>query len=640
MSIKYRPDIDGLRSLAVLSVVIYHFFPSALPGGFIGVDIFFVISGYLITSILKKDIEKDNYSIVEFYRRRIDRIFPALLIVLCSVYIFGWYALFSDEYMQLGKLIAGGAAFAANIVLYFDSGYFDISSNLKPLLHLWSLGVEEQYYIFFPPLLYILFKFKLRPLYVISLLAVVSLLACIYQTYTDEVKAFYLPQYRIWELLAGSCLAMCGGRSYDKPLINAIGVLSLLVVVASLFLINNSMSFPGYLALIPVLFAVFFIFSGQNSFINKHLFSNWFSVYIGKISYPLYLWHWPVFSMAFIINGGFPTVKERLILIFVSFILSVVTYHLIEKPMRGFRSWKFKTIPLFIAVFVLGVLGYLIFQNNGYPNRKHVKVSQEVSFQMNGPLWQYTRNSYCLDEFHFERVDEMKWWFCMLSRPGEPEIMLLGNSYANHLYPGIAESGKFGTPNVLSIGTMEVTDTGFGDKGQGTLFSDQRKYIDSILKNNTSIKYVIISGIDPKKDSTEDYAKSINERIKLIIDSGKKVIVFYPHVSLGDNIKACFSRPFKEPSEDCTSDLSEVTKLRSNFNILKERILAQNPSVKFFDPNPVICDKTSCSLVKDGMPIYRDETKHFSVYASLKVGELFSEWAKVNEPGILELSRN
>ncbi|ELN8419280.1 acyltransferase, partial [Escherichia coli] len=203
MSIKYRPDIDGLRSLAVLSVVIYHFFPSALPGGFIGVDIFFVISGYLITSILKKDIEKDNYSIVEFYRRRIDRIFPALLIVLCSVYIFGWYALFSDEYMQLGKLIAGGAAFAANIVLYFDSGYFDISSNLKPLLHLWSLGVEEQYYIFFPPLLYILFKFKLRPLYVISLLAVVSLLACIYQTYTDEVKAFYLPQYRIWELLAG-----------------------------------------------------------------------------------------------------------------------------------------------------------------------------------------------------------------------------------------------------------------------------------------------------------------------------------------------------------------------------------------------------------------------------------------------------
>ncbi|WP_314140153.1 acyltransferase family protein [Buttiauxella noackiae] len=635
MSIKYRPDIDGLRAIAVVSVVIYHFFPSVLPGGFIGVDIFFVISGYLITSILKKDINRNNYSIVEFYRRRIDRIFPSLIVVLCSAYVFGWYALFSDEYMQLGKLIAGGAAFAANIVLYFDSGYFDISSNMKPLLHLWSLGVEEQYYIFFPPLLYAFYKFKLKAQHVVSFVAIISLLLCVYQTGVDEVKAFYLPQYRVWELLAGSCLAMYGSGLREKYIINTVGMISLLVVILSLFLVNNTMPFPGFMALIPVLFSVIFIASGPDSFVNKTMFSNRITVYLGKISYPLYLWHWPVFSMAFIINGGFPSINSRLLLILVSLLLAVMTYHFIEKPLKGFRSWSFKTIPLFVGVGMFGVLGYLIFQNKGYPERKNVKVSQDVSFQMNGPLWQYTRNSFCLDKFHFERVDEMKWWFCMLSRPGNPEIMLLGNSYANHLYPGIAESGRFGSPNVLSIGTMEVIVSG----DSGSIEESQRKFIDSVIKETPSIKYVIISGIDPVNYSTEKYFNSLKSRIDMIEESGKKVIVFYPHVKLGENIKACFARPFKSPDENCTTDLTEVSKLRKNFDVLKSRLMESNHSVKFFDPNSIICNDKECSLIKEGMPVYRDETKYFSVFASMKVGNSFADWAAINAPELLNLGK-
>lgn len=158
--IKYRKDIDGLRALAVTLVVIYHAFPSVLTGGFIGVDVFFVISGFLITSIIFKEIQSDKFTIKEFYRRRIDRIFPALIIVLVSVYVFGWFTLLPDEYMQLGKLLAASSVFITNIVLFKDVGYFDISSSLKPLLHLWSLGIEEQFYLIFPLILFFLYKKK------------------------------------------------------------------------------------------------------------------------------------------------------------------------------------------------------------------------------------------------------------------------------------------------------------------------------------------------------------------------------------------------------------------------------------------------------------------------------------------------
>lgn len=190
MNIKYRPEIDGLRAIAVALVVIYHAFPSVLPGGFIGVDVFFVISGFLITSILKREVETGKYSIKEFYRRRIDRIFPALLVVMFSVYAFGWFTLFADEFMQLGKQIAGGAGFIANIVLYSETGYFNATSITKPFLHLWSLGIEEQFYLLFPIILYVAYKKKWNFTLLISVLAIISFALNIYSIQTNVEKHF------------------------------------------------------------------------------------------------------------------------------------------------------------------------------------------------------------------------------------------------------------------------------------------------------------------------------------------------------------------------------------------------------------------------------------------------------------------
>ena len=198
--LKYRSDIDGLRAIAVLTVVLFHAFPEWISGGFIGVDIFFVISGYLISSMLFENIDNGTFSFYDFYSRRIRRIFPALLIVLPSLYLFGWFTLFEDEFIQLGKHMVGGASFLSNFFLWNESGYFDNIADTKPLLHLWSLGIEEQFYIVWPIFLCFTWKNRNNFLTIILLIALMSFIINITMVYTNPVGAFYSPLSRLWEL--------------------------------------------------------------------------------------------------------------------------------------------------------------------------------------------------------------------------------------------------------------------------------------------------------------------------------------------------------------------------------------------------------------------------------------------------------
>lgn len=204
---KYRADIDGLRAIAILSVVGFHAFPNWVKGGFIGVDVFFVISGYLISTIIIGSLERDSFNFVEFYSRRIKRIFPALLLVLIASFALGWFVLLADEYKQLGKHIAGGAGFISNFLFWNESGYFDNAAETKPLLHLWSLGIEEQFYIFWPLLLWFVWKKRFNLLTIAITVAIVSFALNIVKVRSDTVAAFYSPQTRFWELMAGSILA-------------------------------------------------------------------------------------------------------------------------------------------------------------------------------------------------------------------------------------------------------------------------------------------------------------------------------------------------------------------------------------------------------------------------------------------------
>ena len=201
---KYRPDIDGLRALAVLSVVGFHAFPKSIKGGFIGVDVFFVISGYLISAIIFENLKNKSFSFSEFYARRVRRIFPALALVLIACHVFGWFVLLSDEYKQLGRHIAAGSGFVSNMVLWSEAGYFDNSADTKPLLHLWSLGIEEQFYLAWPMLLWLAWKSRINLLGVTVVILLASFYLNVAEVKKDVIGAFYSPITRFWELLVGS----------------------------------------------------------------------------------------------------------------------------------------------------------------------------------------------------------------------------------------------------------------------------------------------------------------------------------------------------------------------------------------------------------------------------------------------------
>jgi len=370
ISLRYRSDIDGLRAVAVLGVVIYHAFPKMIPGGFIGVDIFFVISGYLISGILYKGHLAGNFSFGEFYARRIRRLFPALITMLVITLAYGWLILLPDEFRQLGKHAAAGALFIQNIVFWQESGYFDTAASLKPLLHLWSLAVEEQFYIFFPLLLILLWK---RPKFLVPVLGVLligTLILNVVMSVQNSVSDFFLTPYRAWEFLSGSLLAWWHyDRGHEEEVPRYREALSwggLIFLGLGFGLIHTGDAYPGWRALLPVVGTLLLMEGGtgnQGAWINRKILSNPAVVWIGLISYPLYLFHWPALSFVHIVKGESPKPVYLIDALVVALILTLLTYYFIEQKIRHSKSkW---TLPLLVSAFlIVGMVGFLV--GNGW----------------------------------------------------------------------------------------------------------------------------------------------------------------------------------------------------------------------------------------------------------------------------------
>ncbi len=329
----YRPDIDGLRALAVMSVVLFHVFPSVFRGGFVGVDIFFVISGYLITSHIYQSFSDGTWSLIGFFGRRIRRLFPALIVVTLSSLLFGWLVLLPDEFAQLGKHLAHSAAFIVNFTFAEEVGYFDNAAETKPLLHLWSLAVEEQFYIFWPLALLI---FKSR--YLASLIATIfvfaiSVLFASGLFDVDQTSSFFWPFGRFWELLSGAALAwffvyvgerrrFVAGLLPQFPVFSNrflanpptfrwtdfFSVIGVALICLSCFFFDKDLRWPSFWTIAPVLGACLLIMAGKNSLVSRVIFTNRVATFVGLISYPLYLWHWPLLSYLRIIYD--PSVRQ------------------------------------------------------------------------------------------------------------------------------------------------------------------------------------------------------------------------------------------------------------------------------------------------------------------------------------------
>jgi peptidoglycan/LPS O-acetylase OafA/YrhL len=360
-SITYRPDIDGLRAVAVGLVVLFHAWPKWLRSGFIGVDVFFVISGFLITSIILKDLKRRSFTIRGFYVRRIRRIFPALVTVVLAVLAFGWYVLLKQEFSQLGKHVAAAAAFVSNLVLWSEAGYWDNESVTKPLLHLWSLGVEEQFYLVWPIAMALCFRVRFGILAFLALTLAGSFLYGLYATFKHPAEAYFSPVTRFWELASGGLVAYAMSKRnplLPKPLL--VSSIGLVLLVLGAVLIKGQADFPGAWALLPVLGTCALIAAGNASFINRRLLGNRLMVKIGLVSYPFYLWHWPLLSFGYIIEGEKPDPLIKVALVLAALALAFLTYHLIERPVQQAPDRRRAIQGLVAAMACFGVLGMMV----------------------------------------------------------------------------------------------------------------------------------------------------------------------------------------------------------------------------------------------------------------------------------------
>ncbi|MBA3936051.1 MAG: acyltransferase [Planctomycetes bacterium] len=365
-SLPYRRDIDGLRAVSVLAVVVCHAFPEVLGGGFVGVDIFFVISGFLITGIIASGLDDGRFSLLGFYRRRMHRLLPALITVLAACLAFGQLYLMSDEFRQLGTHTLAGALFVQNLVLWSEGGYFEVAATAKPLLHLWSLAIEEQFYLAFPLILIAMRRCALPLRAGIVILGALSFACNVTLVELQPTAVFYGAGTRAWELFAGGALALIPAMSWPlsvrrlvEPLARHLTSLCGLALIGyALCALDGNLGYPGWWATVPVLGALLTIAAGPEALPGRWLLGNPTAVAIGRISYPLYLWHWPLLSLWSIVEPDDHAVSSRLILVAAAVVLAAVTQHLVERRLRFSPDWRVTT-ALGAALGVVAVLGLL-----------------------------------------------------------------------------------------------------------------------------------------------------------------------------------------------------------------------------------------------------------------------------------------
>jgi peptidoglycan/LPS O-acetylase OafA/YrhL len=351
----YRPDIDGLRAIAVGMVLIYHAFPSWLPGGWLGVDVFFVISGYLITQLVVNELAANTFSPRMFYARRVRRIVPALLLILLVSAAFGWYCMTPGELAELGATIRWSAPFLANTYFGQSGGYFAANSDLSPLLHLWSLGVEEQFYIVWPILLLAAYRQGVVVPVLRAVLAV-SLLISLFGAWDSPGEHFFRATCRGWELAAGGLLAQYPMARYRR-FASTLALTGLLLIAGSACWLDAERAFPGGWAIIPVVGASLIIGAGPQAWSNSRILSSGPFVFVGLISYSLYLWHWPLLSFARVLLGHPPAPDVAAEALVAAGMLACVTYYLVEQPIRDRSAAGRVPVALLAGLAAAGLLG-------------------------------------------------------------------------------------------------------------------------------------------------------------------------------------------------------------------------------------------------------------------------------------------
>jgi peptidoglycan/LPS O-acetylase OafA/YrhL len=455
----YRSDIDGLRAVAVLAVLLFHAFPDLLPGGFWGVDVFFVISGFLISRIIWDGIWSSRFSAREFYGRRIRRIFPALAIVLLTTWIAAYSMLSWDELARVGKHMLSSALFVMNFSLWSEGGYFDVAAERKPLLHLWSLSIEEQFYLIWPLLLCLIGRRKRALGLFLITTGVASFGASVFFNNHNSVGAFYNPLGRAWELVLGSGISYLAIFRPDSLLkIRYAPTLGLLLILGSFAWPGTTSHFNPGIALLPTLGAALVVSAPPNAGLKKWVLQNKLMVWVGLISYPLYLWHWPLLSFALIHHEVEPPIEQRLYLLAISLVLAAITYRCLELPVRKAKHPRSATTALVVAIIVLGALGAFTFRKRGFV--QSLALEQAPQFIVDKSMWDKWIVDVRAPGCHI-RDEQISFHAPLCTDLTRPRVLLWGDSHAASLYPGLhalQEHRRFGITELTTTGCPPFLD--------------------------------------------------------------------------------------------------------------------------------------------------------------------------------------
>lgn len=656
--VSYRPDIDGLRAVAVLGVVLFHMNPAWLPGGYAGVDVFFVISGYLISLILLTEHSRQDFSYRRFYARRIRRLFPSLLLVFVGVAAFGWFALTSHEYELLGRHISSAAVFLANFRLMGEAGYFDVASHLKPLLHLWSLAVEEQFYIVWPIVLALAFRTRTPLLALFVLLLGMLAISAAFSAWSATQSAsmhFFHPISRFWELGVGCLLAWLKHRAYGAPILRPViagwaSLLGLALIGIAFIWLDASLMFPGFWALFPVLGACLCIGCGGG--VASRFLATRAMVALGLISYPLYLWHWPIFSYLRIVEGEEPGLWLLLVGASLALLLSVLTYGFVEKPLR--HSHKVSVLILLIVAMVTVVaVGRAIRKADGYPERTSLAYMGEAAEQVTRTP---NHDAECLG--YIGEGDAP--FYCRLTQGSGPLLAVIGDSHAHVVYPGLAQLrakdgkgtlllGNSGCPPLLGTtfgksSTERETCAGQIDMILAKVKSDPN--IGSVLLVTRGPIYITAKGFGPAEagynyppvasvngegeDSTQVFRAGLEKTIEVLKQSGKQVRYMLQVPEIGIHPQACFGRPLslsdKDYSRLCLVPYQLYRERMAVYRTLVEEV-RQKEALQVFDPEGVFCTTEGCSAIHDGRLRYADDN-HLSVFGSQELAKTLVPWLR------------
>ena len=617
---EYRREIDGLGALAVLPVILFHAGFKTFSGGFIGVDVFFVISGYLITTIILAELEQGKFSIVNFYERRARRILPALFLVMLVCIPFAWIWLLPSDMKGFSQSLIAVAVFASNILFWSESGYFDTATELKPLLHTWSLAVEEQYYVLFPLFLMLLWKLGKRCILVI--LGVVfagSFAVAEWKSYAEPAAAFYLLPARAWELLIGAFAAFYlskdNRKEFDKATGEVGGWLGVALILYAMFTYSETTPFPGLYALVPTLGAVLIILFATNQTTVGKFVGNKAFVGIGLVSYSAYLWHQPLF--AFARHKG---LNEDGNILFLQ--LSLVTF------MFAYFSWKYVEAPFrkrgFVnrrLIFFLGLLftfffiyiGYLGNRDNGFESRFKLVLSGDIG---QTDFHKYIDAKYYDCEPKIVAENALRWegfLRCKQSKQGIPEIILLGDSHAEHLFLGLAE--YIPSKNVAFYILDEKPYIGV----------DNFKPIFNEILNNKAPQHIILTMhfMERVDASGSGLYEGFSSTISALLKAGKSVTLVGDVPRFNQDAGQCvYSSPLK-PKASCTLSHNNVEQQLSVYNNILER-LAREYGLTYLSIYEDLCVDNLCSMSKDDAILYRDDN-HLNIIGSKLVGKSLAE---------------